>query len=170
MKKLPCAAGQFFGRPNWGRIFKQHLGTAWCNQSVVRKLGTSQNKCLYIHVYVYIYIYTLNISLFVETQFFQAGFDLHISFGLIGKAAGRTNTVLPQRKGYIPPNREASWVPCQSAGSRENSIKCCSSFCSAVRELYDIISIYLSCLVLFLLRSHAFLSSALLSLPRVKGP
>eukprot|EP00913_Durusdinium_trenchii_P027136 g25463.t1 len=26
VKKLPCASGQFFGRPNWGRIFKQHLG------------------------------------------------------------------------------------------------------------------------------------------------
>ena len=23
VKKLPCASGQFFGRPNWGRIFKQ---------------------------------------------------------------------------------------------------------------------------------------------------
>ena len=26
VKKLPCASGQFFGRPNWGRIFKQRFG------------------------------------------------------------------------------------------------------------------------------------------------
>ena len=25
VKKLPCASGQFFGRPNWARIFKQFL-------------------------------------------------------------------------------------------------------------------------------------------------
>lgn len=26
VKKLPCASGQFFGRPNWARIFNQQLG------------------------------------------------------------------------------------------------------------------------------------------------
>eukprot|EP00435_Cladocopium_sp_Y103_P010926 s5002_g2.t2 len=45
VKKLPCATGQFFGRPNWGRIFKQNrdkhkgqhigvfLGNRWDHRS-----------------------------------------------------------------------------------------------------------------------------------------
>ena len=43
VKKLPCAAGQFFGRPNWGRIFKQnrekhqgeHVGVFLCGSPVI---------------------------------------------------------------------------------------------------------------------------------------
>ncbi|CAK9103331.1 unnamed protein product [Durusdinium trenchii] len=43
VKKLPCASGQFFGRPNWGRIFKQnrekhqgeHVGVFLCGSPVI---------------------------------------------------------------------------------------------------------------------------------------
>merc|ERR1711972_600792 len=43
VKKLPCASGQFFGRPNWGRIFKQnrdkhtgeHIGVFLCGSPVI---------------------------------------------------------------------------------------------------------------------------------------
>lgn len=43
VKKLPCAAGQFFGRPNWGRIFKQnrdkhkgqHIGVFLCGSPII---------------------------------------------------------------------------------------------------------------------------------------
>ncbi len=43
VKKLPCASGQFFGRPNWGRIFKQnrdkhrgeHIGVFLCGSPII---------------------------------------------------------------------------------------------------------------------------------------
>ena len=43
VKKLPCAPGQFFGRPNWGRIFKQnrdkhkgqHIGVFLCGSPII---------------------------------------------------------------------------------------------------------------------------------------
>ncbi|CAJ1355860.1 unnamed protein product [Effrenium voratum] len=43
VKKLPCASGQFFGRPNWGRIFKQnrekhqgeHVGVFLCGSPII---------------------------------------------------------------------------------------------------------------------------------------
>ncbi|CAJ1380662.1 unnamed protein product [Effrenium voratum] len=43
VKKLPCATGQFFGRPNWGRIFKQnrdkhpgeHIGVFLCGSPII---------------------------------------------------------------------------------------------------------------------------------------
>jgi len=43
VKKLPSASGQFFGRPNWGRIFKQnrekhkgeHVGVFLCGSPVI---------------------------------------------------------------------------------------------------------------------------------------
>eukprot|EP00931_Biecheleriopsis_adriatica_P038083 TRINITY_DN2183_c0_g1_i1.p1 TRINITY_DN2183_c0_g1~~TRINITY_DN2183_c0_g1_i1.p1 ORF type:complete len:1371 (+),score=250.20 TRINITY_DN2183_c0_g1_i1:134-4114(+) len=43
VKKLPCASGQFFGRPNWSRIFKQnrdrhkgeHVGVFLCGSPVI---------------------------------------------------------------------------------------------------------------------------------------
>lgn len=43
VKKLPCASGQFFGRPNWQRIFKQnrdrhkgeHVGVFLCGSPVI---------------------------------------------------------------------------------------------------------------------------------------
>jgi len=43
VKKLSCASGQFFGRPNWGRIFKQnrdkhqgeHIGVFLCGSPII---------------------------------------------------------------------------------------------------------------------------------------
>eukprot|EP00438_Fugacium_kawagutii_P014091 Skav231794 [mRNA] locus=scaffold734:99355:104163:+ [translate_table: standard] len=43
VKKLPCATGQFFGRPNWGRIFKtnrekhkgEHIGVFLCGSPII---------------------------------------------------------------------------------------------------------------------------------------
>eukprot|EP00933_Yihiella_yeosuensis_P077399 TRINITY_DN8783_c0_g2_i1.p1 TRINITY_DN8783_c0_g2~~TRINITY_DN8783_c0_g2_i1.p1 ORF type:complete len:1378 (-),score=299.79 TRINITY_DN8783_c0_g2_i1:373-4506(-) len=43
VQKLPCASGQFFGRPNWGRIFKQnreshkgeHVGVFLCGSPLI---------------------------------------------------------------------------------------------------------------------------------------
>jgi len=43
VRKLPCASGQFFGRPNWGRVFKQnrqahtgeHIGVFLCGSSAI---------------------------------------------------------------------------------------------------------------------------------------
>lgn len=43
VKKLPCASGQWFGRPNWGRIFKQnreahrgeHIGVFLCGSPAI---------------------------------------------------------------------------------------------------------------------------------------
>mmetsp|Transcript_25366 Transcript_25366/g.45962 ORF Transcript_25366/g.45962 Transcript_25366/m.45962 type:complete len:1344 (-) Transcript_25366:286-4317(-) len=45
VKKLPCASGQFFGRPNWGRIFKkkreehqgEHVGVFLCGSPLIGK-------------------------------------------------------------------------------------------------------------------------------------
>ncbi|OLP88326.1 Protein DD3-3 [Symbiodinium microadriaticum] len=51
VKKLPCAAGQFFGRPNWGRIFKQnrekhqgeHIGVFLCGSPVIGEQLSQQS-------------------------------------------------------------------------------------------------------------------------------
>eukprot|EP00439_Symbiodinium_sp_Y106_P042717 s7866_g5.t1 len=53
VKKLPCASGQFFGRPNWGRIFKQnrekhqgeHIGVFLCGSPIIgEELGRQSVK------------------------------------------------------------------------------------------------------------------------------
>lgn len=51
VKKLPCASGQFFGRPNWARIFKQnrekhagqHIGVFLCGSPVIGKELSKQS-------------------------------------------------------------------------------------------------------------------------------
>jgi len=52
VKKLPCASGQFFGRPNWARIFKQnrekhagqHIGVFLCGSPVIGKELSKQSE------------------------------------------------------------------------------------------------------------------------------
>ncbi|CAK9080995.1 Protein DD3-3 [Durusdinium trenchii] len=51
VKKLSCASGQFFGRPNWNRIFKQnkdkhkgeHIGVFLCGSPVIGKELSKQS-------------------------------------------------------------------------------------------------------------------------------
>merc|ERR1712137_542812 len=52
VKKLPCSSGQFFGRPNWGRIFKKnyqehkgsHVGVFLCGSPIIGKELERQSK------------------------------------------------------------------------------------------------------------------------------
>merc|ERR1712146_827724 len=52
VKKLPCSSGQFFGRPNWGRIFKKnhqehkgsHIGVFLCGSPIIGKELERQSK------------------------------------------------------------------------------------------------------------------------------
>merc|ERR1712087_849668 len=52
VKKLPCSSGQFFGRPNWGRIFKQnrdqhkgeHIGVFLCGSPLIGKELDRQSR------------------------------------------------------------------------------------------------------------------------------
>lgn len=52
VRKLPCEGGQFFGRPNWARIFRQnrekhkgeHLGVFLCGSPAIGVELAKQSK------------------------------------------------------------------------------------------------------------------------------